>query len=191
VGCPVTWTKLSDDFTDETWTLSDAAAPLLVDLHVWSNRKLLDCKVPLVDLPRASRAHEALDELLAGRWCATDGETVVVRFHAVYQRTREQVQAQQEANKRNGARGGRPRKPGRERPETQSLSESLGESPSERDGTGRDWNQKRAPTEVDTCAATGCTSAARHGLATCYDHAQFEIELYAGTVARARAQATA
>jgi hypothetical protein len=84
----VTWTKLSDDFTDETWTLSDAAAPLLVDLHVWSNRKLLDCKVPLVDLPRASRAHEALDELLAGRWCATDGETVVVRFHAVYQRTR-------------------------------------------------------------------------------------------------------
>jgi hypothetical protein len=39
----MTWTKLSDDFSDDCWQLSDAAYRLHVDGLNWSNRKLLNC----------------------------------------------------------------------------------------------------------------------------------------------------
>ncbi len=35
----MTWTKLGDEFTDETWTVSDAAYRLHVDGLVWSNHR--------------------------------------------------------------------------------------------------------------------------------------------------------
>jgi hypothetical protein len=42
----MTWAKLSDDFTDDCWTLSDGAFRLHVEGLVWSNRKLLDLVIP-------------------------------------------------------------------------------------------------------------------------------------------------
>ena len=132
----VTWSKLSDDFPDDCWTLSDAAFRLHVEGLCWSNRKLLDCRIPKDDLRRFAKTPGAVAELLAVGWWSDDGDAYVIRHHADYQRTREQVVAQQEANRRNGRRGGRPPKP---KPPTKTAL--VGESPSEtgtqRDGTGR------------------------------------------------------
>jgi hypothetical protein len=131
----MTWTRLSDDFADDCWTLSSDAFRLHTELHVWSNRKLLDCRIPIDELPRASRCPDALPELVETGYVSCDGETIILRHHAMYQRTREQVIGQQEVNRKNGARGGRPPKPGRE---THSVSDSVSDSKTERDGTGRD-----------------------------------------------------
>lgn len=137
----MTWTKLSDDFTDDCDTLSDAAFRLHVEGLVWSNRKLLDCRLPKDRLQRYTTHPDLVTELLDAGWWAEDGEHYVIRHHAGYQRNREEVIAQQEANRRNGRRGGRPSKASREQAlssETQSVSESPSESRTHRDGTGRD-----------------------------------------------------
>lgn len=136
----MTWTKLSDDYADECWTLSNEAFRLYAEALVWSNRKLLDGRIPFDDLPRLSKCASAAPELTACGWWSRDdeAEVFILRYHLCYQRTREQVMKQQEANKANGARGGRRRGPGRERLDTQSVSESVSESLGERDGTGRD-----------------------------------------------------
>ncbi len=42
----MTWSKLSDDFPDDCWTLLDGAFRLHVEGLCWSNRKLLDCRIP-------------------------------------------------------------------------------------------------------------------------------------------------
>ncbi len=116
----MTWSKLSDDFPDDCWTLSDGAFRLHVEGLCWSNRKLLDCRISKDDLRRFAKRPGAVAELLAVGWWSDDGHAYVIRHHADYQRTREQVVAQQEANRRNGRRGGRPPKP--EPPaETESL----------------------------------------------------------------------
>jgi hypothetical protein len=146
----VTWTKLSDDFADDCWTLSDAAFRLHVDGLVWSNRKLLDLRIPKTDLRRMSTCTEAAAaELVACDWWADLGDVYVIRHHGVYQRDRAAVLRQQEVNQANGAKGGRLSKPSRERRvranlasgETESLSESQTETgtkpTSEPDGTGR------------------------------------------------------
>ena len=123
---------------------------------VWNGRKLLDCRIPKTDLPRFAKHPAAIDELLAVGWCTEDGDDYVIRHHSDYQRTREQVLAQQSANTANGRKGGRPRKP-RERasditPETQSVSDSLSDSKSEseteRDRTGQAFNGTKPTTKV-------------------------------------------
>ena len=130
----MTFTSLSDDYSDDCWTLSDAAVRLHTDGLVWSNRKLLDLRIPIDDLPRFSRCPDAIGDLLKVKWWRREGDVYVIRHHAQYQRTREQVVAQQEANRINGAKGGRARWQGRE---TQSPSESPSESPSKRDRKGK------------------------------------------------------
>ncbi len=177
----MTWTKLSDDFTDDTWTLSDAAHRLHVDGLVWSNRKLLDVHIPKADLARVSPRAEVVPELLDAGFWRDDGDFYVIRHHADYQRTREQVIHQQEANKKNRAKGRA--RPVREQFD-QPSDESSNHSSDERDRTGLVWKQKQAPTEVETCAAAGCSNEPRHGLVTCYDHAADEIELYRDTFIR-------
>lgn len=134
--------KLSDDFSDDCWTLSDAAYRLHTEGLVWSARKLLDCRVPTDDLRRFARRPEAVLELLAAGWWSLDGDVYVIRHHAQYQRLREDVLAQQAVNIANGRRGGRPRKPRREqaseitngRPKTESVSETR----TEMEGKGQD-----------------------------------------------------
>lgn len=135
----MTWSKLSDDFCDDCDTLSDAAFRLHVEGIVWSNRKLLDCRIPIDHLRRFAKATEAISELVATGWWQEDGDAYFIRHHATYQRTREAVIAQQEANRTNGKKGGRPKGLGRETwsPETHSLSDSQ----SERDRTGQGQDQ--------------------------------------------------
>jgi hypothetical protein len=145
----MTWTRTSDDFPDDCWTLSDAAYRLHHEGLSWSNRKLLDCVIPLDDVRRFARCPDAVDELLArGFWrVSEDGDAYVIVHHARYQRTRDAVLNQQQANRANGSRGGRPRKgtgAAREVWETESLRNSKSEEETQRDGTGRDG--KGSPT---------------------------------------------
>jgi len=142
----MTWTKLSDDFADDCWTLSDAAFRVHVEGLTWSNRKLLDLRIPKSDVRRFAKNPEAVAELVEIGWWSDAGEFYLIRHHANYQRSREDVIKQQAANAANGRRGGRPRKPPREQaselttssPETQSLTDSPSESTTERDRTGQD-----------------------------------------------------
>ncbi len=125
----MTWTKLSDDFADDCDSLSDRAFRLHVEGLVWNNRKLRDCWLPKDDLRRFATHPDAVQELLDTGWWSDDGDAYVIRHHAVYQRTREEVLRQQETNRSNGRKGGRPPKP-REQAlssETQSVSDSLSE----------------------------------------------------------------
>jgi hypothetical protein len=136
----MTWTKLSDDFPDDCYRLSDAAFRLHVEGLCWSNRKLLDLCLNKSELRRWAARPEAVAELLDAGWWSDEGDHYVIRHHGSYQRTREQVLKQQAANQRNGAKGGKaPRERfGRNAPSEEPSSESLSESLSERDGTGRD-----------------------------------------------------
>lgn len=144
----MTWTKLSDDYSDDCWTLSDAAFRLHTEGLVWSNRKLLDLRIPKDDLRRFAKCPEVAPELLAVGWWTDEGDHYVIRHHGAYQPTRDAVLTRQAANAENGKKGGRPRKGtgvGRERSEmptssseTQSVTEPLSESRTHRDGTGRD-----------------------------------------------------
>lgn len=110
----MSWAKLSDDYSDDCWTLSDAAFRLHTEALVWSARKLLDCVIPKPDLRRFAKNIEALQELLDTGFWQEQGDNYVIRHHSMYQRLREDVVAQQEANKANGRKGGRPRRAGRE-----------------------------------------------------------------------------
>ncbi|WP_286344440.1 hypothetical protein [Frondihabitans sucicola] len=101
----VTWTKLSDDFGDDNWSLSDAAFRLHTEALIWSNRKLLDMVIPKEDVARFAKRPEAVEELLEAGWWEDDGDTYAVVHHATYQRLKEDVLKQQRANTRNGKKG--------------------------------------------------------------------------------------
>lgn len=136
----MTWTKLSDDFSDDCWTLSDAAFRLHTEGLVWSNRKLLDLRLAKSDIRRWATHPEAADELVNAGYWTDEGDHYRIRHHGLYQRTREQVQRQQEANRRNRNSPKHPR-PGREnhQPRSDDSSDDLSnDSRDERDGTGQD-----------------------------------------------------
>lgn len=171
----MTWTKLSDDFTDDCWTLSDAAVRLHIDGLIWSNRKLLDNRIPAEDVPRISKGADAVKELQDVGWWTYDEDdgVFVIRHHAIYQRSREQVISIQERNQRNGAKGGRPPKPGRERvPETQVDTQMGSHLETHRDGTGRDGSGK-ARLEEELRATPICFECQRRAAfnsGPCPDH---------------------
>ncbi|MSW40985.1 MAG: hypothetical protein F2842_02110 [Actinobacteria bacterium] len=98
----MTWTKLSDNFTDrpEVLGLSDSAFRLLVESLVWCNRLLTDGAVSAASLTSISRRGrmKVADELVAaGLWDEDEDGWTVVDFHED-QPTREQVQARRAAN---------------------------------------------------------------------------------------------
>ena len=141
----MSWAKLSDDYSDDCWTLSDEAFRLHTEALVWNGRKLLDCRIPKDDVRRFAKHPESAQELLDVGWWTEQADVYIVRHHAQYQRTREAVVNQQAANTKNGAKGGRPKK-AREQAseikprsaETHSVGESLRGSETERDRTGQE-----------------------------------------------------
>lgn len=142
----MTWTKVSDDFSDDCWQLSDRAFRLHVEGLIWSNRKLLDLLLDKDDLRRWAKHPDAAEELVACGWWADEGDRYRIRHHGSYQRSRDVVLKLQERNQRNGVRGGRPPKVPRERfgpkadkPKTQLGSEMESQVETQRVGTGRDW----------------------------------------------------
>lgn len=161
----MTWTKLSDDFTDDTWALSDAAFRLHTEGLVWSNRKLLDLRLPKEDVRRFSKHPEAAAELLAGEWWVEDGDVYVIQHHARYQRMRDAVIRQQTVNKENRAKRGQDAKPHREVRFNESANDSLHESfieptaahdsSHEMDRTGQAGMKKLPTSEISVDEATG------------------------------------
>lgn len=147
----MTWTKLSDDFADDAWTLSDAAFRLHVEGLLWSNRKLLDLVVPKDDVRRFARHPEAAAELVRMAFWREEDDGWVIIHHGAYQPTREAVVRRQEANSKNGRRGGRPKSLETEslsHSKSESLSESLSESITHRDGTGSTYETPISPTQI-------------------------------------------
>jgi len=102
----MTWTKLSDDFSDDCWELSDAAVRLHMEGLVWSNRKLLDCRLVKDEMVRWAKRPGAAEELVAAGWWRDDDTVYLIVHHAIYQRAREAVLKQQDANQKNGQKGG-------------------------------------------------------------------------------------
>lgn len=121
----MTWAKFSDDYSDDCWTLSDAAFRLHTEGLVWSNRKLLDCVIPKDEVRRFAKNPDAVQELLDSGFWQESGTCYIIRHHAQYQRSREAVIAQQEANLANSKKGVLAR--GR-RKKTDSVSDSVSES---------------------------------------------------------------
>lgn len=108
----MTWTKTSDDFPDDCWTLSDRAYRLHHEGLTWSNRKLLDCRLPKDDVRRFARnGDDGVEELVNCGWWSDGGDCYVINHHATYQRTRDEVLKRQAASRANASR---PRKPSRE-----------------------------------------------------------------------------
>lgn len=151
----MTWTKLSDDFGDDCWTLSDAAFRLHVEGLGWSNRKLLDCQLSAEDVQRFAKNPDAVTELTDCGWWShdTETETFIIRHHAGYQRLAADVVRQQEVNKANRRRGrARPVRTHADEPseEPSQGDESSNEPSDERDGTGRDGTGSVPATQLET-----------------------------------------
>jgi hypothetical protein len=129
----MTWTKLGDEFSDECWTLTDAAHRLHVDGLVWSNRKGTDGQLAKDDMPRWAKRPEAAEELVSIGWWEDRGQHYQIIHHIGYQRTAEEIAHQSIVNRANRAKGkARP-----VRPKSDSLNESSDESSDERDRTGQ------------------------------------------------------
>jgi hypothetical protein len=131
------WTKLSDDYSDDCWTLSDEAFRLHTEALIWSNRKLLDCVIPKGDVRRFAKHPEAVDELVAVGWWTRTTKTYIIRHHASYQRTKDDVVKLQERNIANGQKGGRPPKVPRETWNPDNPDGNPNGNPKGQDRTGR------------------------------------------------------
>lgn len=64
----MTWTKTGDEFSDECWTLSDAAYRLHHEGLTWSNRKQTEGQLAKDDMRRWARRPEAAEELVNVGW---------------------------------------------------------------------------------------------------------------------------
>lgn len=135
----MSWSKLSDDFSDDCWTLSDQAFRTHVEGLVWSNRKLLDCRIPKADVRRFAKHPEAVAELVDVGWWSDEGDHYLIRHHARYQREKEQVLKIQQRNQKNGATGGRPAREQAQQisRETQSVTQVGSQMETQRDRTGQ------------------------------------------------------
>ncbi len=95
------WTKLGDEFPDDAADLSDAAFRTHVEALAWSNRRLLDLRVPKRDLRRfafSEAAEEAVQELVRVGWWEDDGEAWKLAHSPEWQQTREQVEHRRKKN---------------------------------------------------------------------------------------------
>jgi hypothetical protein len=149
----MTWTKLSDDFSDDCWTLSDAAFRLHVEGLGWSSRKLLDLRLQKDELRLWAKRPEAAGELVACGWWSDEGDHYRIRHHGCYQRPRDKVLAQQAANSRAGKwdrRAGRERGPQHDTSDSTtngSSNDSSNDSFNERDRTGQARTRSTQPDE--------------------------------------------
>lgn len=81
----MTWTKLGDEFSDETRDLTDAEVRTHLDALIWSNRRGLDLHIPKRDLRRFAEspaAGDAVTGLAVKGWWEDRGDSwyIGVRF---------------------------------------------------------------------------------------------------------------
>jgi hypothetical protein len=92
----MTWTKLSDDFPGDLYRdgLSDAAFRTHIEAHCWSNRHLLDGRIPKRDLARfafSPAATAAVFELVERGYWRDEGDAWLVDHHTEHQEERDTV----------------------------------------------------------------------------------------------------
>src|SRR5271166_4065258 len=134
----MTWTKLSDDFSDDCWRLSDAAWRLHVEGLLWSNRKLLDLRLDKDEMRLWAKHPEAAPELLACGWWRDDGDAYVIIHHACYQRPSEAVLARQEAPRKRPKKTQSLTQPGFEEKEGNPVANPAGVPSNQPRGSGQD-----------------------------------------------------
>jgi hypothetical protein len=100
----MTWTKTGDEFSDECWTLSDAAYRLHHEGLTWSNRMLTDGQLAKDDMRRWAHHPDAAAELVDVGWWEDGGQHYQIVHHIGYQRTRKQIAKQSVANAKNANR---------------------------------------------------------------------------------------
>lgn len=84
----MTWTKLSDDFSDECHTLSDAGFRTHVEALIWTMRRETDGYITSHDVRRfaeSPHAQMAIEELVACGWWEIDGQGYRIRHHMEHQ----------------------------------------------------------------------------------------------------------
>jgi hypothetical protein len=91
----MTWTKLGDEFGDEACGLTDAEFRTHVEALLWSNKRLLDLRIPKRDVKRFAEspdAEQAIKGLAAKGWWEDCGDAWFVGLcFPEWQREREQV----------------------------------------------------------------------------------------------------
>ncbi|MDO3096613.1 hypothetical protein P5V93_20320 [Mycobacteroides abscessus subsp. abscessus] len=155
----MTWTKLSDDYGDDCWRLSDAAFRTHTEGLCWSNRKLLDLIIPKADVQRFAKHPEAVRELVTEGYWRERSDDYVIEHHAQYQRPRDKVINQQKANRANRAKRGKPTPSPREQfgsneSSNSSCNESLNGSNDERVRTGQGLGGEPVPEELPLAAGS-------------------------------------
>lgn len=98
----MTWTKFGDEHSDEARDLTDAEYRTHSEALIWSNRRLLDFRVPKRDLRRLAEspdAEQAVKGLIAKGWWAEDGDCWFVGLvHPEWQLERVVVLKRREAS---------------------------------------------------------------------------------------------
>ncbi len=137
----MTWTKLGDEFTDECWTLTDAAFRLHAEGLCWSNRMLTDGQLAKDDMRRWAHQPEAAEELVDRGYWEDHGEHYQIVHHIGYQPLAESVRRQSLANRANAEKrwGKKPRKRATKNDSSNdSQCDSHSDPQCRMDGTGRD-----------------------------------------------------
>lgn len=154
----MTWTKLGDEFTDECWTLTDAAFRLHVEGLVWSNRKGTDGQLAKDEMRRWARHPEAAEELVAIGWWVDRGQHYEIIHHIGYQRTRAQLAHQSITNR--AAANARWSKKKRDKSSNDSHNDSHNDSQCKQDRTGQDRPGQEGDSTKKTTTATTATRGA-------------------------------
>jgi hypothetical protein len=84
----MTWTKLSDDFTDDCHSLSDAAFRTHVEALIWTMRRETGGYITAHDIRRfaeSPHAEMAVSELVAVGWWEIEGQGYRIRHHMEHQ----------------------------------------------------------------------------------------------------------
>lgn len=95
------WTKLGDEAPDEYADLSDAAFRVHVEALCWSNRRLLDLRIPKRDLRRfafSDEAEQAVKELVECSFWIDDGDAWHLAHRPEWQQSRDQVEHRRAQN---------------------------------------------------------------------------------------------
>ncbi|WP_210441507.1 hypothetical protein [Nocardioides xinjiangensis] len=84
----MTWTKLSDDFSDECHTLSDAAFRTHVEALIWVMRRETGGHIEARDLKRFAESPHvdlAVTELVSCGWWSVEAQGYRIRHHMEHQ----------------------------------------------------------------------------------------------------------
>ena len=88
-------------------------------------RKLTGGVLPKDEMPRWAKCPDAAPELVERGYWRDEGDCYVIVHHMSYQPAPDKVLARQEANRRNGMQGGRPRGSDRQPPKIDSVNDSV------------------------------------------------------------------